>query len=71
MDICIVTETWLEEDKPDNIVNIENYRLERRDRIERTGGGVCFFIKKGIQYKRWETLEQNTFETMWITIFPN
>ena len=40
-DIICITETWLKNQIPDDVVQIHNYTLLRRDRKEREHGGVC------------------------------
>uniref|UniRef100_A0A8D8VWD3 Endonuclease/exonuclease/phosphatase domain-containing protein n=1 Tax=Cacopsylla melanoneura TaxID=428564 RepID=A0A8D8VWD3_9HEMI len=42
----LITETWLNEDIPDSLVHIDGYNLLRKDRIERSGGGVCIYVKE-------------------------
>jgi exonuclease III len=44
-DIICITETWLKNKIPDDVVQIHNYTLLRRDRKEREHGGVCLYIK--------------------------
>ena len=43
MVICLC-ETWLDETVSDGEVAIPGYRLFRRDRKEKLGGGVCIFV---------------------------
>jgi exonuclease III len=44
-DIICITETWLKKQIPDDVIQIHNYTLLRRDRKEREHGGVCLYIK--------------------------
>ena len=44
-DIVGITETWWDE-MHDWVVNIKGYRLYRRDRIGKRGGGMALYIKE-------------------------
>ena len=46
-DILLFTESWLNTNIPDSLLDPENkYALFRCDRINSTGGGVCAFVAK-------------------------
>ena len=52
-----LSETWLKEEIPSNMLNIQNYQLIRLDRQQKNslghtkaGGGICIFIKNNIAY---------------------
>lgn len=47
-DIILITETWLKDNIPDNLVTITGFDLFRSDRPDRKGGGVCVFVKNAI-----------------------
>ena len=47
-DVIMVTETWLTDNILDNTVNIQGYRLIRKDRTSR-GGGVAAYVKNYIK----------------------
>lgn len=49
-DVFCVTETWLNENIPSDIVYIPNYNFFRKDRAGR-GGGVGIYIRDGISCK--------------------
>lgn len=49
-DIMATTETWLNENSPTNMVHIPNYNFYHKNRTGR-GGGVGFYIRKGIVCK--------------------
>ena len=40
VDLVAVTETWLKEDVPKDLVSIDGFSVQRRDRPHRGGGGV-------------------------------
>jgi DNA-binding GntR family transcriptional regulator len=44
---------------------IPNYSVARRDRVSRTGGGVCAFVKSYIPFKVLTELHDDNFETLW------
>ena len=41
--IC-VQETWCVHGEPDSFYHIDRFSLFRRDRVDRTGGGVCVYV---------------------------
>ena len=49
--LAFITETWLNDNIDDAAVHIPNYSVARRDRVSRTGGGVCAFVKSYIPFK--------------------
>ena len=71
LDILGLSETWLKEEIPNNMLNVHNYQLIRLDRQQRNslghtkaGGGICLFIKNNIIYdedmfKHLNTSEKN------------
>ena len=46
-DVVAITETWWD-DSHDWNVAINSYKLFRKDRQRRRGGGITLYIKKGI-----------------------
>ena len=66
-EILSITETWLCEDICYNLLQIDGYRFERRDRNE-NGGRVGCFIKDNISYVRRSDLEESELEIMWLEI---
>lgn len=69
-DLAFITETWLNESIDDAAVQLQNYIIVRRDRMSRTGGGVCAYINSCIPYKVLHELHDDDFETLWIYIRP-
>ncbi len=70
VDIACISETWLKDTVPDNAVNIDGFKVERTDRKEVMGGGVCCFLRYGTPYKVWHDLSDPDLETLWITLRP-
>ncbi len=50
-----VSETWLCKSVPNDRVYIKGYRVLRNDRTNKRGGGVCFYIKSDLTFKRINT----------------
>ncbi len=47
-DVISITETWLSEQIDNRELTIPGFRLFRKDRDNRKGGGVATFIKNGL-----------------------
>lgn len=47
-DIILISESWLKPSVNDNAISIPGYFIYRNDRLNRSGGGVCAYIKKQI-----------------------
>ena len=50
IDVLAINETKLNEYITDNEVSISGYDIVRRDRTTYGGGGVCFYVKKSINF---------------------
>jgi len=48
IDVAAVTETWLNSNVSSCELTISSYKLFRRDREGRKGGGLCIFVKDSI-----------------------
>jgi len=62
-----VSESLLKATTPSAVLNIRGYSFERRDR-GKNGGGVCVYIKEGIDYIRRPDLENPETECIWLEI---
>ena len=62
------SETWLHQGIDDSIVDIDKYDLIRCDRANRRGGGVCLYVKTGINYRWNKELTANEEELEYVTI---
>ncbi len=66
-DVICLSETWLNNNVPDNDVNLDEYTLYRRDRGSR-GGGVCAYIHTSLPSRRREDLEPRNDDVLWVGI---
>ena len=66
--IVALQETWLHNNS--KAINILGYKLIRKDRTDRGGGGLLFAVREDIQYKIFPLTEQpnNTIECQAIEI---
>ena len=67
--VC-VTETWFKNYMADESVNLTGFSCERKDRVERRGGGVVSYVRNDVLYDRLDYLESDSFEVVWINIHP-
>lgn len=50
-DIVMVSETWLKQGIPNNLICVYGYNNVRKDRrLEKRGGGLCIYLRDGIVY---------------------
>jgi len=65
-DLIAITETWWDESH-DWSVAIDGYRLFRRDRQGRRGGGIALYIKKSIQCEELSLKNSHEqVESLWV-----
>ena len=70
VDCFAVTETWLNDDIPNDPIALTNFNIERRDRPVGRGGGVLLYIRNVFRYNRLGAIESDDFEVLWISIRP-
>ena len=68
-DLMSFSETWLDDSITCNIVSLNGYNLERKDR-DINGGGVCCYIRENIPYIRRYDLEKEELELIWVELKP-
>ena len=73
-----ICETFLNKNVDDKTINIDNYKIERKDRencnmLDKTqGGGIIIYIADHVNYVRRKDLETPTIESIWVEIrIPN
>lgn len=72
LDVFCVTETWLKDSISDNVINVNNYSIARKDRSLAQHGGVCIYIKNSINYTILREYEDpNSAEVLWVKLTPN
>ena len=54
-----ISETWLNDDSPQPLCNLDNYEFINKNRKNKRGGGVDLFIRSDIRYKRRPDLKVN------------
>ena len=67
---------FLDENTDDNILQMEGFNSERKDRTAlrqgalntKRGGGVVVYIADHIKYKRRNDLESSEIESIWLEI---
>ena len=69
LDILGICETFLNDQVSDNILQIDGYTFERKDRDAKSGGGIILYLSNSINYKRRPDLEVgNNIESIWTEI---
>lgn len=51
MDIICFSETWLNENLPDELVNLDGFHILRNDRRYGKGGGTCVYIRNRLHFE--------------------
>lgn len=70
-DIACFTETWLKNSVDNNVIDIPNYTIVRKDRSYAEHGGVCIYIKNSISFENLIQLEDpNGIEVLWCKLNP-
>ncbi|EDO42602.1 predicted protein, partial [Nematostella vectensis] len=71
-DLVFITETWLKESVSDGVINIPDFSVVRRDRMEQMHGGVCAYIKDGCRFQHLKELNCcEDHESLWVHLRPN
>lgn len=65
--ICL-TETWLNQNIPDDSIKLDGFKLYRRDRGGDNHGGVCVYIKDNVFSRRRSDLELPNIECIWVEV---
>ena len=70
VDIACLTETWLKEEVPNELIHIPDFNIFSNDRAHKRGGGVAIYVKDSIPVSLWPDLLHPDFETLWLTLRP-
>ena len=66
-EIVCVTETWLDDSVMDLEIEVSGYVVQRKDR-ERSGGGVCMYIRSNLAFNPRSELSTDQLENLWVEI---
>lgn len=66
-DVIILTESWLNANIDDAVIELENYNLIRKDRDSR-GGGVIIYIKCKYEFQILNNLPVGDTEQLWVSL---
>ena len=67
-DVFCVSETWLGEQFKDNDLEIPDYNIYRKDRVDALGGGVCIYIKNHVAVKIRKDIMFDEIEALWLEL---
>ena len=67
IDLIAFSETRLDANITDNMINLDGYDIVRKDR-SRNGGGVCIYLRSSINYKIRDDLVRSELEAVCIEI---
>ena len=66
---CVnVTETWFKSYMAPESVGLTGFCCERKDRMERGGGGVACHVAETAVYDRLHDIEDDEHEVLWIRL---
>ena len=69
VDVAFFTETWLNPTIITDLINIANYTVDRKDRIDnRSGVGVVIYAKSAMPVTPLDTCNNSDFETYWLLL---
>lgn len=71
IDVLTISETWLNSTVSNSEININDYKLQRLDRLHKKGGGVCAYIRKEIKavvLKEITEISETNFHQLWIKL---
>ena len=78
VDVLGICETFLNKNVDEKTINIDSYKIERKDRencnmLDKIqGGGIIIYIAVHVNYVRRTDLETPTIESIWVEIrIPN
>ena len=72
VDIAFKTETWLKDEISDSVVEIQGYKIVRRDRLTHQHGGFCVYIKNGLKFEIRDMPQCcDNHEILWLKLKPN
>ena len=68
---CVnLTETWFKSYMVSESVGLADFCCERKDRMERGGGGVACYVTETAVYGQLHDIEDNEHDVLWIRLKP-
>ena len=67
----MITETWLSDSVPNEVVNVSEFSVVKNDRPIGRCGGVQVFIRESMPYKLRSDLSNDQYECVWIVLCPS
>ena len=67
----MIAESWFKAYHTDDMLAIRNYKLYRKDRVKRKGGGVCFYVKHHLSCNIYNFVgisRDVNFEDLWLEV---
>ena len=68
IDVALICESWFNKTHCDTSVHVEGYKLYRKDRPIRKGGGVCIYIRDNIHSSLidFPEIKNQEVELLWV-----
>ena len=70
LDVLLLNETFLKPNVPDTLFEVPGYSIYRRDRVNKSGGGVMAYINDNLNVIRRTDLENQEVEVIWLEVCP-
>lgn len=66
--VIAIYETWINNSVTDSEISIEGYHVLRKDR-NRSGGGVCVYIRPYLAFARRTDIDNDNLESLWLELY--
>ena len=70
LDMLFLSETFLHSTICDSLYKILGYKLFRKDRMDKKGGGLAVYCSDRLRFRRREDLETISTEILWLEVYP-
>lgn len=71
VNILAITESFLNDTYSDHEISLPGYKIIRRDRVGREGGGIVIYIDNNTAFLRRKEFEVDDIEVIWLEIKPS
>ena len=68
--MLFLTETFLHSTVCDSLYEVSGYKLFRKDRMDKKGGGVAVYGSDRLRFQRREDLETISTKILWLKVYP-